>query len=117
MPALKRRTRDGSVALERASRGLRGEVLQSRVTRQHERLDTVLRRLSDRATRQQTERLARLEGLDRLRETLGYVETLKRGYAVVRGDGAVVTGKAAAQKAQSLEIEFADGRMTIEGGS
>lgn len=116
VPALKRRTRDGSVALERASRGLRGEVLQSRVTRQHERLDTVLRRLSDRATRQQTERLARLEGLDRLRETLGYVETLKRGYAVVRGDGAVVTGKAAAQKAQSLEIEFADGRMTIEGG-
>ena len=117
VPALKRRTRDGSVALERASRGLRGEVLQSRVTRQQERLDTVLRRLSDRATRQQAERLARLEGLDRLRETLGYVETLKRGYAVVRGDGAVVTGKAAAQKAQSLEIEFADGRMTIEGGS
>ena len=117
VPALKRRTRDGSVALERASRGLRGEVLQSRVTRQQERLDTVLRRLSDRATRQQAERLARLEGVDRLRETLGYVETLKRGYAVVRGDGAVVTGKAAAQKAQSLEIEFADGRMTIEGGS
>ena len=56
-----------------------------------------------------------LEALDRLRETLGYVETLKRGYAVVRGDGAVVTGKAAAEKAKALEIEFADGRLPVSG--
>ncbi|MFT6944259.1 MAG: exodeoxyribonuclease VII large subunit, partial [Yoonia sp.] len=41
------------------------------------------------------------------------VETLKRGYAVVRGDGAIVTGKAAAQTAKSLEIEFADGRIDV----
>ncbi len=112
-PALKRRTRDASVALDRAARGLRGEVLQDRVTRQRERLDSLLRRLSDRAARQQAERAARLEALDRLRETLGYVETLKRGYAVVRGDGAVVTGKAAAEKAKLLEIEFADGRVDV----
>jgi exodeoxyribonuclease VII large subunit len=45
--------------------------------------------------------------------TLGYAETLKRGYAVVRGDGAVVTGKAAAEAAQVLDIEFADGRVTL----
>ncbi len=115
VPALKRRTRDGSVALERAGRGLRSEVLQDRITRQRERLDGVLRRLSDRASRQQAERQARLEALDRLRETLGYVETLKRGYAVVRGDGNVVTGKAAAEQAHELEIEFADGRVTVSG--
>ena len=36
--------------------------------------------------------------------TLGYAETLKRGFAVVRGDGAVVTSKAAAERAAALEI-------------
>ncbi len=112
-PALQRRSRDASVVLDQASRGLRPQVLQDRISRQQERLDTVTRRLSDRASRQQAERVARLEALDRLRETLGYVETLKRGYAVVRGDGAVVTGKAAAEKAQGLEVEFADGRVVV----
>ncbi len=113
VPALQRRSRDASVVLDRASRGLRPEILQDRVARQADRLEVSLRRLSDRATRQQAERVARLEALDRLRETLGYVETLKRGYAVVRGDGDVVTGKVAAERAQELEIEFADGRMTV----
>ena len=112
-PALKRRSRDGRTALAQMSRGLRPEVLQMRLTRQAERLQVVLRRLSDRASRQQTERTSRLVALDRLRETLGYVETLKRGYAVVRGDGAVVTGVAAAADAKALEIEFADGRLQV----
>ncbi len=115
MPALERRTQRSRDVLASASRGLRGEVLQDRLARQRERLDGVLRRLSDRASRQQAERQARLEALDRLRETLGYVETLKRGYAVVRGDGNVVTGKAAAEQADELEIEFADGRVTVSG--
>jgi exodeoxyribonuclease VII large subunit len=47
--------------------------------------------------------------------TLGYAETLRRGYAVVRGDGAVVTTKAGAEKAAALEIEFADGRLALGG--
>ncbi len=55
----------------------------------------------------------RLEALDRTRMTLGYAETLKRGYAVVRGDGVVVTTKAGAEKALSLEVEFRDGRVTL----
>lgn len=112
-PALKRRSRDAATALERAGRGLRRDVLQTRVDRQSERLDAMLRRLSERASRQQAERLARLDALDRLRETLGYVETLRRGYAVVRGDGDVVTGQAAAAAATTLEIEFADGRLDV----
>ena len=113
VPALEGRTRDNRRVLAQTSRGLRPEMLQLRVDRQAERLDGLLRRLSDRASRQQAERTAKLEGLDRLRETLGYVETLKRGYAVVRGDGAVITGKPAAQNAKSLEIEFADGRIAV----
>ena len=112
-PALARQTRDGRTALTQAARGLRPDLLQTRIERGKERLEVALRRLSDRATRQQSERQARLAALERLRETLGYVETLKRGYAVVRGDGKVVTGKAAAEKAKSLEIEFADGKLPV----
>ncbi len=55
----------------------------------------------------------RLDALDRTRTTLGYAETLKRGYAVVRGDGHVVTSRAGAEKAASLEVEFADGRLAL----
>ncbi|MCF1708534.1 exodeoxyribonuclease VII large subunit [Tabrizicola sp. J26] len=55
----------------------------------------------------------RLEALDRTRQTLGYRETLARGYAVVRGDGHVVTTKAGAESAQLLEIEFRDGRLSL----
>jgi len=58
-------------------------------------------------------RRQRLDALDRMRLTLGYQETLKRGYAVVRGDGHVVTSKADAEKAASLEVEFADGRLSL----
>jgi exodeoxyribonuclease VII large subunit len=59
----------------------------------------------------------RLEALDRTRQTLGYTETLKRGYAVVRGDGHVVTTKAGAAQAQVLEIEFQDGRLSLGGAA
>jgi exodeoxyribonuclease VII large subunit len=55
----------------------------------------------------------RLEALDRTRRTLGPDETLRRGYAVVRGDGAVVTGRAGAERAMSIELEFHDGRITL----
>lgn len=76
-------------------------------------------RLGDRLEAAPALRLARLadrlEALDRTRLTLGYAETLKRGYAVVRGNGAVVTTKDAAEKAASLEIEFRDGRLSVGG--
>ena len=44
-----------------------------------------------------TERRAALARLDRLRQTLGHMETLKRGFAVIRGpEGEVVTSAAPA---------------------
>jgi exodeoxyribonuclease VII large subunit len=68
------------------------------------------------APRARLQRLAdRLEALDRTRATLGYQATLNRGYAVVRGDGAVVTSKVGAEKAVALEIEFRDGRLSLGG--
>ena len=54
----------------------------------------------------------RFQGLTRLFESLHYENTLKRGYAVVRGAGAVVTRAAAVNPGMGLEIEFADGRVT-----
>ena len=55
----------------------------------------------------------RLDALERTRQTLGYAQTLRRGFAVVRGDGAVVTSRTAAERAAALEIEFHDGRLRL----
>ncbi len=108
-PALTRRVAE-------AKRALGQQNLRAPDTgRAQERLDGLLHRLSDRANRQQEARAARLIALDRLRETLGYKETLRRGYAVVRGDGEVVTGVASAKAAKTLEVEFADGRLALNG--
>ncbi|MDZ4134967.1 MAG: exodeoxyribonuclease VII large subunit, partial [Paracoccaceae bacterium] len=70
-------------------------------------------RLNAAQAQQMAVRGARLESLDRTRQSLGYGETLRRGYAVVRGDGAVVTSKIAAESAGMLEIEFHDGRLAL----
>lgn len=73
--------------------------------------------LEERMVRAAGARLAaqndRLAALDRMRQTLGYRETLKRGYAVVRGDDKVLTNRAAAESAKELEIEFHDGRLAV----
>jgi exodeoxyribonuclease VII large subunit len=75
--------------------------------------------LNDRLARAMPARLLalsdRLAALDRTRQTLGYRETLKRGYAVVRGDGRIVTAQGAAKAATALEIEFHDGRLSVGG--
>lgn len=100
--------------LTQVARGLRSDVISRDINRKRERLDAMTARLAARAQSDQAARLARLDGLDRLRETLGYQATLERGYAVVRADGAVVTSAQAAKKAASLEIQFADGRLPLD---
>ncbi|MDW4550441.1 exodeoxyribonuclease VII large subunit [Defluviimonas sp. D31] len=80
-------------------------------------LDTLARRLAT-AERLRLDALAeRLATADRIRQTLGYTETLKRGYAVIRTEGAVVTTRQAAETAAALEIEFQDGRLPVLAGS
>ena len=120
------------------SMALAGEAAAARLTRLDLGLAGALRRAfadAARASRTGRERLAalgarldaapaarmaawsqRLEALDRTRRTLGYRETLERGFAVVRGDAGVVTSKAGAQAARSLELEFRDGRLVVGGG-
>ena len=75
----------------------------------------LVQRLSEAGQRQTQGWRQKIDGLDRVRMTLGYESTLARGYAVVRGDGGVVTTSKDAKKASVLEIEFSDGRMTVGG--
>ncbi len=75
--------------------------------------------LTSRMTRSGAQQLGawqqKLDALERMRKSLGYKNTLKRGYAVVRGDGEVVTGVKATRAATAIEIEFADGRLKLGG--
>jgi exodeoxyribonuclease VII large subunit len=113
-PGLLRRAVEGdrrrldSVAARLNVRALGREVDQKRrdLTRAAERLSRV-------ACQQVRGWQDRLDALERLRQTVGYEATLNRGYAVVRGDGAVVKTRAEAEAATALEIQFADGRLDV----
>ncbi|MEL7127143.1 MAG: exodeoxyribonuclease VII large subunit, partial [Pseudomonadota bacterium] len=93
-------------ALERVARARRDQLAARTarfgphlLKRDHQQAADRIAGLAARLTRvgtAQVSRLrARLDGMDRLRETLSYKATLARGYAVVRGGGQIVTTKAA----------------------
>ena len=100
---------------EQRSKAFRPEALARDQATKAEAFAKLVDRVSAAGQRQITTWQARLEAMERLRETLSYKATLARGYAVVRGDGAVVTDTKSAKKAQALEIEFADGRVALGG--
>ncbi|WP_108886960.1 exodeoxyribonuclease VII large subunit [Pseudoprimorskyibacter insulae] len=115
-PALQRAALAKREALGRRADRLTPRVIERDIAQGRDRLEALTRRLKDAGTRQTTAPRDRLEALMRLHETLGYKATLKRGYAVVYGDGGQVVGtKAAAEAAAGLEIEFADGKFKIGG--
>jgi exodeoxyribonuclease VII large subunit len=97
---------------QRASR-LSKAPLEAERKRKRQDLDRLSERLAGAAQRQTDKWRGDIDRLDRLRETLGYKATLQRGYAVVRGDDLVVTSSKAAKKAAKIEIEFADGKLTV----
>jgi exodeoxyribonuclease VII large subunit len=98
----------------RAGRFELGAVKAELETRRQS-VDAISQRISDAGQQRVTAARNKIDAMDRLRLTLGYEATLTRGYAVVRGDGDVVTTKKAAGKAQALEIQFADGKLTVGG--
>ena len=138
-PALMSGVQRRKVRLSEAAGGLRPAAMQRMIGNERRRLDALSARMGPALDRcvsidqrrqavaamaqrvadagQQRVNAARnkIEAMDRLRLTLGYEATLSRGYAVVRGDGDVVTTKKAAGKAQELEIQFADGRIVVGG--
>lgn len=112
---LQRRTRDDRRRLETLATRFEARVPSDGIALKRGDLDRVAQRLSAAGQRQITDWTQRIDALDRLRETLGYKATLGRGYAVIRADGNLVTTRKAAQKADALEIEFADGRLALGG--
>lgn len=92
---------------------LRRKLVEPR--RQFTRELAGLIRVGEAKTRRDRDRLV---ALDRMRQTLGYKETLQRGYAVVRDDaGRVMPDRASAAKAGGLGIEFRDGALTVGSGA
>lgn len=114
-PALLRTIAAKRDRYEARAKAFRPEALAQDHQRKSGTLAQISLRLSEAGQRQTRNWRQKIDALDRLRETLSYKSTLARGYAVVRGDGAVITGKAAAKKATTLEIEFADGRVEVGG--
>lgn len=98
--------------------GLRPQVLQRAVENKAERLGVFGQRFARAAETQGKTWRSNLDGLERLRETLGYQATLERGYAVVRDNaGALVSDSVAAAAADGLEIQFKDGRLAVGAGA
>ncbi|ETA52232.2 exodeoxyribonuclease VII large subunit [Ponticoccus alexandrii] len=115
-PALGRLVAAKREALARRADRLDLRPLRRDVATGRDRLADLSRRLDAAQGARVADLTARVEALDRLRETLGYRATLARGYTVVRGEGQVLTSKAQAEAATGLEIEFADGRLKLGGG-
>ncbi|MCT4607953.1 MAG: exodeoxyribonuclease VII large subunit [Pelagimonas sp.] len=114
-PALARGVTRQREALQGQAGRLSARAILRDIETGKDRLGNLGRRL-DEAQRGRLQEMSRqLAALDRLRETLGYKATLERGYAVVRSEGQVITGKAAAEQSGALEIEFHDGRYRIGG--
>ncbi|HHC29025.1 MAG TPA: exodeoxyribonuclease VII large subunit, partial [Rhodobacterales bacterium] len=98
---------------ETLARGLAPARLGEAQARKRQAFEALSARLDRSARAQITTWADKLAALDRTRTTLGYTETLKRGFAVVHGSGGVVTSRKAARKAGALEIEFSDGRLAV----
>ncbi|MCI2400494.1 exodeoxyribonuclease VII large subunit [Aliiroseovarius subalbicans] len=112
-PALGRAAAEKRRELDRLAPRLDGARLGEATTLRKDALAEAAKRLERAFAVNTAKHRDRMDALERMRQTLGYTETLKRGYAVVRGDGDVVTTAKAAGKAGALEIEFADGRLAL----
>ncbi|MDA0900603.1 MAG: exodeoxyribonuclease VII large subunit [Proteobacteria bacterium] len=56
----------------------------------------------------------KLNALERMRQSLGYMATLKRGYAVLRSETGLITTTAALRTASEVEVELADGKAQVK---
>ena len=84
------------------------------MTESRGKIEGLARRMDQAQARRLMHLAERLAAQDRMRQTLGYKQTLRRGYAVVRKGTSVVTEAAQASGAPTLEIEFNDGRLSVQ---
>ena len=105
-----RRGRDDLGKLERRLDTAR---LAQRVTNAHHHIKTLTKRFIHTAQGVLKTQTVRLDTLARLHQSLGYKETLRRGYAVVWIGETVLTRKKAVADHTTLNIEFVDGRLAV----
>ncbi|SFA96298.1 Exodeoxyribonuclease VII large subunit [Poseidonocella pacifica] len=117
VPAFSRGVTNRRSSLEKLDGRLSLRSISVDLTTKREKLQRISAQFAKAARYRQQELRDRLSSLDRLRETLGYRETLKRGYAVVRDGGKVVTTAKSASKALELEIEFSDDKVVVSPAS
>ncbi|MFK7940672.1 MAG: exodeoxyribonuclease VII large subunit [Roseovarius sp.] len=103
--------------LEGLTARLNLRALQADLARQRTEYQRRAQRLSDAGGRQVQAFTDQVGNLDRVLQTVGYEATLKRGFAVVRDGDKVVSSTKLAEKAEALEIQFADGRLTVGAGA
>ncbi|WP_068113603.1 exodeoxyribonuclease VII large subunit [Tropicimonas marinistellae] len=115
-PALGRPVERARARFERSARIVSPLPVRRDIAREKRRLVSLSDRFVVAAQAQEDRRRRKLDSIDRILQSLNYEETLKRGFAVVRGDGQVLTTRAAAEAASALEIQFQDGRLKIGGG-
>jgi exodeoxyribonuclease VII large subunit len=112
--ALRAMAQGKRVSLANVSAGLRPGMMRQMLDQKTLHLKSFSNSFSTAARTGIARQRVRLDGLERLRLTLGYKQTLRRGYAVIRDENqSVITKLGAGKKAASLEIEFQDGRLAL----
>ncbi len=86
-----------------------------RIEDQHQRLDTLLLRLQNAATRLVTQRRAHLQAVTAHLDALNPLAVLERGYALIeRPQGGILTRAAQAHPGDAVHIRLADGTLAAK---
>ena len=100
--------------LLQTSAGLRGRLLQSKLIDRTKEMNRFVKSIEANIRLIIQRNQSALDGLERIRQTLGYEATLRRGYTVVRNkDGKLITRLKEADVNKELEIEFYDGKTSL----
>lgn len=78
------------------------------------RLEALSKRSNAAAGKRIRDLSLQLDGLERIHQNLGYKETLRRGYSVVRFGEKVVQSRKEALMLKSFDVEFHDGRLGVK---
>lgn len=100
--------------LLQTSAGLRGRLLQNKLIDRAKEMNRFVKSIEANIRLIIQRNQSALDGLERIRKTLGYEATLHRGYTVVRNkDGKLITRLKEADVNKELEIEFYDGKTSL----
>ena len=100
--------------LLQTSAGLMGRLLQNKLIERTKEMNRFVKSIEANIRLIIQRNQSSLDGLERIRQTLGYEATLRRGYTVVRNkDGKLITRLKEAEVNKELEIEFYDGKTSL----